>query len=85
MLLEEKAFGLIVGFWSRSFWEEITNPIFFCTFWSLFDPVGSKFMIYSIRISFWLGEEYVAGAYVGFHVKSRRMFALCESHEFVKT
>ena len=27
----------------------------------------------------------VAGAYVGFQVKSRRMFALCENHEFVKT
>ena len=42
-------------------------------------------MIYSIRLSFWLGEDYVAGAYVGFQVKSRRMFALCENHEFVKT
>ena len=27
----------------------------------------------------------VAGAYVGFQMKSRRMFALCENHEFVKT
>ena len=30
-------------------------------------------------------EDIVAGAYVGFQVKSRRMFALCENHEFVKT
>ena len=29
-------------------------------------------------------EAIVAGAYVGFQVKSRRMFALCENHEFVK-
>ena len=27
----------------------------------------------------------VAGAYVGFQVKSRGMFALRENHEFVKT
>ena len=26
--------------------------------------------------------DIVAGAYVGFQVKSRRMFALCENHEF---
>ena len=44
---------------------EVKTP-FFGTFCSLFDRVGIKFMIYSIRISFWLGEEYVAGAYVGF-------------------
>ena len=29
--------------------------------------------------------QRVAGAYVGFQVKSRRMFALCENHELVKT
>ena len=63
---------------------KVGNAIF-CTFWSLFDPVVVKFMTYSIRISFWLAEEYVAGAYVGFQVKSRRMFALSENREFVKT
>ena len=44
-------------------------------------------MNYSLRISFWFGEEYVAGAYVGFQVPStsRRMFALqlCENHDRV--
>ena len=63
---------------------KVGNSIF-CTFCSMFDPVRLKFMINSIHISFWLGEEYVAGAYVGFQVKSRRMFALCENHELVKT
>ena len=75
--------------WSLGFGQGLSakrkQTLFFCTFCSLFDPVGGKFMVYSIHISFWLGEEHVAGAYVGFQVKSRRMFALCENHEFVKT
>ena len=29
--------------------------------------------------------DRVAGTYLGLHVKSRRMFALCANHEFVKT